>query len=115
MAIKFVEGKRPVFIGAGHTVCRRYMGRTKSSLANEAALMAIADAGLQVSDIDGMYCWANPNWGPSVQGDPAVWLDIAHMMSVVPWDNIKHWWQGEAVAASSRPSTGTASVVLDSR
>src|SRR4051812_37157880 len=78
MPMEWPAGKRPVFVGAGWTMIRRYMPRTISSNAKEAATMAIADAGLQVSDIDGIFIWANPNWG-SGGPDPRVWLDVNHM------------------------------------
>ena len=38
MPLVWPEGKRPVFVGAGETLNRRYSGRTVASLANEAAL-----------------------------------------------------------------------------
>ena len=60
MPLTWPEGKRPVFVGAGETLNRRYSGRTVASLANEAALKAIADAGLKVEDIDGLSSWPNP-------------------------------------------------------
>ena len=55
MTIAWPAGKRPVFVGAGWTMIRRYMPRTKASNAKEAATMAINDAGLKVSDIDGIF------------------------------------------------------------
>ena len=110
MTIEYPPGKRPVFVGAGWTMIRRYMPRTKASNAKEAATMAIADAGLQVSDIDGIFIWANPNWG-NVQG-PAVWLDVAQMMQVMPWENIKFWLQPEAVAAGSCSGVHCAALAL---
>ena len=55
MPIEWPKGKRPVFVGSGSTVCRRYFDGSKSHRANEAALMAIEDAGLTVDDIDGIY------------------------------------------------------------
>ena len=64
MPIEWPKGKRPVFVGSGSTPCRRYFDGSKSHRANEAALMAIEDAGLTVDDIDGIYIWADPNWGP---------------------------------------------------
>ena len=41
MPIEWPKGKRPVFIGAGSTMCRRYYGGSKSARANEAALNAV--------------------------------------------------------------------------
>jgi acetyl-CoA acetyltransferase len=89
---------------------RRYMPRTKASNAKEAATMAIEDAGLKVSDIDGIFIWANPNWG-NVSG-PTVWLDVSQMMAVMPWENIKFWLQPEAVAAGSCSGIQCAALAL---
>jgi len=89
---------------------RRYMPRTKASNAKEAATMAIEDAGLKVSDIDGIFIWANPNWG-NIQG-PSVWLDVNQMMQVMPWENIKFWLQPEAVAAGSCSGIQCAALAL---
>ena len=61
MTIKWPENKRPVFIGAGHSVCQRYKQQPKPHEAAEVARMAVADAGLEISDIDGLYVWADPN------------------------------------------------------
>ena len=108
----FAPGKRPCFIGAGYTSIGRYSQRTMSSQAKEAASMAIADAGLQVSDIDGMYIWADPNWGPSAPGDPHVWLNISNFMQDLPWENIKHWMQPDAVAAGSCSPIQAAALAL---
>src|SRR5262245_12959733 len=112
MTLQFPEGKRPVFVGAGWTMIRRYMPRTKASNAKEAATMAIEDAGLKVSDIDGIFIWANPNWG-NIQG-PSVWLDVNQMMQVMPWENIKFWLQPEAVAAGSCSGIQCAALALGS-
>ncbi len=111
MPMEWPEGKRPVFVGAGWTMIRRYMPRTISSNAKEAATMAIKDAGLQIDDIDGIFIWANPNWGGGGP-DPRVWLDVNHMMQVMPWKNIKFWLQPEAVAAGSCGGIQTAALAL---
>ena len=105
MPLEWPKGKRPVFVGAGWTMIRRYMPRTKASNAKEAATMAIADAGLKISDIDGIFIWANPNWGVGGEG-PSVWLDVNQMMQVMPWENIKFWLQPEAVGAGSCTGSG---------
>ncbi len=110
----FAPGKRPVFVGSGTTMIRRYMPRSISANAKDAATQAIADAGLQVSDIDGIFIWADPNWGPSAVGDPKVWLDVAHAMQVMPWKNIKFWLQPEAVAAGSCSGIQSAALALAS-
>ncbi|MSQ29661.1 MAG: thiolase family protein [Dehalococcoidia bacterium] len=112
MAMEWPKGKRPVFVGAGFTSIRRYMPRSISQNAKAAATMAITDAGLQVADIDGMFIWADPNWGPSVVGDPKVWLDVNHLMQVMPWGNIKFWLQPEAVAAGSCSGIQAAALAL---
>ena len=74
MPIQWPEGKRPVFVGAGWTMIRRYMPRTKASNAKEAATMAIADAGLKGSDIDGIpQASQKPAFGyrePMITGAP---------------------------------------------
>ena len=110
MAMSWAPGKRPVFVGAGSTMVRRYMPRSHSANAKDAATMAIADAGLKIEDIDGIFIWANPNWG-NVQG-PTVWLDVSQMMSVMPWKNIKFWLQPEAVAAGSCSGIHCAALAL---
>ena len=112
MPIEWPKGKRPVFVGSGSTMCRRYFDGTKSSRANEAALMAIEDAGLTVDDIDGIYIWADPNWGPNQRGDIKVWLDVPHMMSVVNWKNIRHWIQTDSPAAGSCGGPQLAAMAL---
>ena len=112
MTMQWPKGRRPVFVGAGYTSIRRYMPTSISHNAKAAATMAIEDAGLQVSDIDGMFIWADPNWGPSVVGDPKVWLDVAHLMQVMSWQNIKFWLQPEAVAAGSCSGIQAAALAL---
>ena len=58
MPIQWPEGKRPVFVGAGWTMIRRYMPRTKASNAKEAATMAIADESSSVSWLSVMIWWS---------------------------------------------------------
>ena len=111
MTVQWPAGKRPVFVGAGWTMIRRYMPRTKASNAKEAATMAIQDAGLNISDIDGIFIWANPNWGVGGEG-PSVWLDVGQMMQVMPWENIKFWLQPEAVGAGSCSGIHCAALAL---
>jgi hypothetical protein len=110
MTVAWPAGKRPVFVGAGWTMIRRYMPRTKASNAKEAATMAINDAGLKVSDIDGIFIWANPNWG-NVSG-PTVWLDVAQTMQVMPRENIKFWLQPEALGAMATGGVQCAALAL---
>ena len=112
MPMSWAPGKRPVFVGAGSTMVRRYMPRSHSANAKDAATAAIADAGLKIEDIDGIFIWADPNWGPSAVGDPKVWLDVAHVMQVMPWKNIKFWLQPEAVAAGSCSGIQSAALAL---
>ena len=112
MPMEWPKGKRPVFVGTGWTAIRRYMPRSISANAKDAVTMAIADAGLQVADIDGLFVWADPNWGPSVVGDPKVWLDVNHLMQIMPWKNIKFWLQPEALGAMSTGGVQCAALAL---
>ena len=45
---------KAAIVGVGETVHRRQSGRTPFSMACEAVKRAIADAGLELHDIDGM-------------------------------------------------------------
>ena len=99
MTIRWPEGKRPCFVGVGQTLCRRYSGRTLSSLANEAALNAIADAGLTPPDIDGLAAWPNPAH-PVARNYPGYdRLDVPHMAQVIPMENLRWFCQTEIPAA----------------
>ena len=99
MPIKWPEGKRPVFVGAGATQNRRYSGRTVASLANEAALEAIADAGLKPEDIDGLASWPNPAHAVARNIAGYDRLDVNAMMNFVPFQNIRWFCQTEMPAA----------------
>jgi acetyl-CoA acetyltransferase len=50
----FASHRRPVVVGLGITDLGKVYGRTASQFAGEAVRLAAADAGLQLSDIDGL-------------------------------------------------------------
>ena len=55
-------------VGIGQTAFSRDSGRSVLSLATEASLKAIADAGLTVDDIDGVVrCGRSRNTPPATQ------------------------------------------------
>ncbi|MYI82544.1 MAG: thiolase family protein [Chloroflexi bacterium] len=60
MAIEFAPGKRPCFIGVGYSPCHRYAPRSLGSIAYEAVTNAVADAGIELSQIDGISVYPNP-------------------------------------------------------
>ena len=99
MPVKWPEGKRPCFIGTGQTPCRRYSGRTLSSLANEAALDAISDAGLVPQDIDGLAAWPHPAHEVARNYPGYDRLDVPHMTQIVPLQNVRWFCQTEIPAA----------------
>ncbi len=89
MPIKWPEGKRPCFIGTGNTKATRYGTRSLSSLVHEAAMNAIADAGLKPEDIDGIATYPNAPYGNArnIQGYDTV--DDTHIQHILPLNNIK--------------------------
>ncbi len=112
MPLVWPEGKRPVFVGAGQTLNRRYSGRTVASLANEAALMAIADAGLKPEDIDGLSSWPNPahQVARNVAGYDR--LDVRAMMDFIPLQNVRWYNQNEIPPAGSAGMVISAALAL---
>ena len=63
-------------VGIGETVYNRDSGRTELSLAVEAAKKAIADAGLETRDIDGMVKFTADS---TSQGELAACLGIPYL------------------------------------
>ena len=115
MPLQFPPGKRPVFIGSAHSLMRRYMGGSISSRANEIALEAIADAGLKVEDIDGLFCTGSPNGGRLGAGARSETLDMPHMQQVINWKNIRYWIESaHGAAPGSTRSATTAALALAS-
>ena len=106
MPLTWPGGKRPVFVGAGETLNRRYSGRTVASLANEAALKALADAGLKVEDIDGLSSWPNPAHQVARNVSGYDRLDVRSMMDFIPLKNVRWYNQNEI------PAAGTAGMVI---
>ena len=99
MPVKWPEGKRPVFIGAGNTKAVRYGNRSLSSLANEAGMKAIADAGLEPKDIDGIsvYPLVPSSNARNIPGYDIV--DYQHMMHILPLENVRWYCNSLGVMA----------------
>ena len=89
MPIKWPKGKRPVFVGTGNTVAVRYGDRSLSSLANEAALEAIADAGLEPSDIDGISVYPMAPYANARNIPGYDIVDEVHMQHILPLKNVR--------------------------
>ena len=102
--IHWPKGKRPVFIGAGNTKATRYSHRSLSSLTHEAATKAIADAGLEIEDIDGLSVYPSAPYGNARNIEGYDIVDYEHMMQLLPWDNIR-WY------SSSRGRMAVSSII----
>ena len=89
MPIKWPKGKRPVFVGTGNTVAVRYGDRSLSSLANEAALEAIADAELEPSDIDGISVYPMAPYANARNIPGYDIVDEVHMQHILPLKNVR--------------------------
>ena len=117
--MKWPSGKRPCFVGVGYTPCRRYSGRTLSHLALEAALGAVADAGLSPQEIDGLSVYPEAPFaaGQSFPGIDAV--DVVHMMQIFPLENVRWYSQSSGplavtsvIEAANALAAGLARYVL---
>jgi acetyl-CoA acetyltransferase len=56
-------GRRPVIAGLGLTEVGKVFGRTAAQLAADAARLAVADAGLELADVDGLLVSAGVTGG----------------------------------------------------
>ncbi len=102
MPIEWKPGKRPVFVGAGSTKAVRYGQKSLSALTNEAVMNAIADAGLQPADIDGISSYPSAPY-PVARNIPGFDIvDVVHMEQIVPFENIRWFCQssGPMIATS---------------
>jgi acetyl-CoA acetyltransferase len=63
---------RAILAGVGQSAVGRRLFRTDLDLTCEAALAAIADAGLRPDDIDGIACYPGPIGGPAGFAGPGV-------------------------------------------
>jgi acetyl-CoA acetyltransferase len=70
-----MSARRAVIAGIGRTSYSRNSGRTTLGMANAAARMALDDAGLKPSEVDGVATFATP-------GDSARTLQIAHALGL---------------------------------
>ena len=91
MPIEWPKGKRPVFIGAANTKCVRYGKKSLSNLVNEASLNAIADAGLEPKDIDGISVYPLSPSGNARNIPGYDIVDYMHAMHVLPLENVR-WY-----------------------
>jgi acetyl-CoA acetyltransferase len=97
-------------VGIGRTEYTRRSGRTGLALAAEAVRAAIADAGLEVADVDGITCFST--------GDPANPLRVSHAIGLdeIGW-SVNTLAGGNQVAlvvanAAAAIITGQADVVV---
>ena len=82
-------GRRVAIVGVGYATTGRHTGRSYKQLTAEAALAAMADAGMRPCDIDGVTLWSmgEPEpWGESAAGaiDPRIAADMLGI-SPVNW------------------------------
>lgn len=93
MPITWPKGKRPCFVGVGYSPCVRYGKRSLSSIAHEAAMKAIADAGLTPRDIDGLSVYPAAPY-PNARNIPGYdVVDAVHMMQILPLENVRWFSQ----------------------
>ena len=119
MPIQWPKGKRPVFIGTGNTKAVRYSKRSLASLAHEAAMGAIADAGLEPKDIDGISVFPRvPNSNArNIPGFDII--DQEYMMQILPLENVR-WYCGSSgrmvvtsiIEAANALASGVVNYVL---
>ncbi|MEY4360967.1 MAG: hypothetical protein RL391_273 [Actinomycetota bacterium] len=102
-------GRRSAIVGIGATEFSKDSGRSEMSLACEAVAAAIADAGLQPSDIDGMVTYSTDN-NPDVEIARHVGIGSLRHFSRV------HYGGGAAcgtiVMAAMAVATGVADAVV---
>lgn len=70
--------RKPVIVGIGRTAYSRNSGRTPLAQAAEAARTALADAGMQPSEVDGVACYAMGDSAPGMAVAHAVGIDELH-------------------------------------
>ena len=95
MAIEFPPGKRPCFIGVGYSPCHRYAPRSLGSIAYEAVTEAVADAGIELAQIDGISVYPNPlGVNRGITGHdviPATYMMRMLGLPNVRWFNQTNW------------------------
>ncbi len=89
MPIQWPNGKRPVFVGTGNTVAVRHGDRSLSSLAHEAAMKAIADAGLEPGDIDGISVYPMAPYANARNIPGYDIVDEVHIQHILPLKNVR--------------------------
>ena len=102
-------GGKAAIVGIGATEFSKESGRSEMSLASEAVAAAIADAGLQPSDVDGMVTYSSDN-NPEVEIARHVGIGSLRHFSRV------HYGGGAACGtvalAAMAVATGVADVVV---
>ncbi len=99
-------GGRAAIVGIGATEFSKDSGRSEMSLATEAVAAAIADAGLQPSDIDGMVTYSTDN-NPDIEIARHVGIgELRHFSRV-------HYGGGAACGTIVQAAMAVASGVAD--
>ena len=102
-------GGKASIVGIGATEFSKESGRSEMSLASEAVAAAIADAGLQPSDVDGMVTYSSDN-NPEVEIARHVGLGSLRHFSRVHYGGGAA--SGTVALAAMAVATGVADVVV---
>jgi len=105
----FAAGRRPVVVGLGITDLGKVYGRTAAQFAGDAVRLAAADAGLRLSDIDGLLVSAGVTNGVDLSLQRHLGLSDLNLLSEMQAFGST---AGQMVQyASMAVATGTAEVV----
>jgi len=99
--------QRVAAVGVGYSATGRRLGFTSRQLAVQAATAALADAGLQPTDVDG----STMLWGVAGAAPPGLdvvdSMDIAHMLGIGPLN----WWNSGAGPAYIGPAVQAVAAI----
>ena len=98
-------------VGVGKSALGRKLNRPIGALAVDAALAAINDAGLQVSDIDGLSTFPEESGGPGV--GPVAGISAAPLSWMVQALGIEKvdWWASGGSNATGNISSAIGAAV----